>query len=73
MKKALVDRQARFDIEIDNVLDTGIQSIQDALDIWRPLCTEMEPKKGKDGLYFLSRSIHYIEPESESMFFLLFQ
>ena len=66
MKKALVDRQARFDIEVDNVLDTGIQSIQDAINIWTPLCVEMEPKKGKDGLYFLSRSIQYIEPNSES-------
>ena len=66
MKKALVDRQARLDIEVDNVLDTGIQSIEDALSIWRPLCTEMEPRKRKDGLYFLSRSILYIEPNSES-------
>ena len=67
MKKALHDVQARRDREVDNILDTGIQSIEDALDVWRPRCVDfVEPKLGKDGVYFLGRHVDYIRPNTLS-------
>ena len=52
---------------MDNVFGTGIKTVEEALEIWTSKCVDFEqPKKGKDGHYFVGRKITLIEPNSES-------
>ena len=67
MKRALNRQQERYNISLRNVFDTGINSIEKALEVWNRVCVEFdEPKLGKDGHYFLGRKIMLIEPNSDS-------
>ena len=69
MKSALKRKQDVFNISLQNVFDTGVNSVAKALEIWEEECTDFNPpKKGKDGHYFLGRTIQFIEPNSESEF-----
>ena len=67
MKRALSRQQDRYNISLRNVFDTGINSIEKALEVWNTVCFDFdEPKLGKDGHYFLGRKIMFIEPNSDS-------
>ena len=68
MKKALSEQQDVYNISLQNVFETGIYSIEKALEVWEAKCLDFEePRKGKDGHYFLGRKIKLIRPNSESM------
>ena len=72
MKRVLSQKQAEYNISLHNVFDTGIYSIEKALEVWNAHCIDFpEPKKGKDGHYFVGRTIKLIRPNSESKFYFL--
>ena len=67
MKNALKEQQNVYNISLHNVFDTGIYSVEKALEVWNTKCIDFdEPKKGKDGHFFLGRKIIFIRPNSES-------
>lgn len=67
MKRALSRQQDNYNISLQNVFDTGIHSMEKALEVWENVCYDFdEPRKGKDGHYFLGRTIKLIRPNSES-------
>ena len=69
MKRVLSRQQDEYNISLHNVFETGIYSIEKALEVWNASCFDFpEPKKGKDGHYFVGRTIKLIRPNSESKF-----
>ena len=67
MKRALSRQQDIYNISLHNVFDTGINSVEKALEVWKTVCVDFEePKLGKDGHYFVGRNIDLIEPNSDS-------
>ena len=66
MKGALKRQQDEYNISLDNVFDTGITQ-RKAIEVWTNKCVDFEqPKKGKDGHYFVGRKLIFIRPNSES-------
>ena len=66
VKRALTVKQAEYDLTLQNAIETGILSVDQALAIWEAVCVDMEPTKGKDGVYFLGRKMFKITPHSQS-------
>ena len=69
LKNALVKKQGLLNISLANAIETGISSVDYAVQLWEKVCVDRFPTEtGSDGFWFRGRKILKIHPGSLSKY-----